>query len=451
MNKTLLTLALALCSICSPSVAEAAKPTMEIKSSYVEMMKPTNKTLNVVKDYKMKSSETLDQSEKMQMAIDDLAAKGGGNLVIPKGVYCFSRVYMKSNVHLLVDDGTIFRPTGGNEDKQVMLFFSTPGVKGKKGSDAPSVKETDFIENCSIRCSKKGGRYIVDYSHLVPTKGSGIRFIIASMVRNFYIADATIKDNYSVYCSIAFTPTGSKDVAGAKKWKISRPTNGEIRNCSIYKASPGYGLLQCHGANDLYFENLYSEGGVTLRLETGANTPQIGVYNIKARNLTCEKGKCTLMMGPHISQNGTVLVDGVVSNSCNFAVQIGAGFQVTEHKGNVVEKPGTFANDSRIINVHAIFGTETQLKLSTAWYLEPELFKYISSTEYLNQTEKWSTGPSCGAVIDKSGDGYTVTCENVTTEGFEFNANKVLTAADFAEREKNRKKILNELKTLISE
>ena len=60
---------------------------------------------------------------------------------------------------------------------------------------------------------------------------------------------------------MAPTSTRIKDVSN---WEVSRATNGTIRNCRIFNANPGYGLVQCHGAQSLHFEDIYAKGGVAL-------------------------------------------------------------------------------------------------------------------------------------------------------------------------------------------
>ena len=87
-----------------------------------------------------------------------------------------------------------------------------------------------------------------------PGSNGASRFIICRLVKNFLIADAVIKDNYTKFCGLTLVPTTTK---GGDKWEVSLPTNGEIRNCRILNANSGYGLCQLHGAQSIYFRNIY--------------------------------------------------------------------------------------------------------------------------------------------------------------------------------------------------
>lgn len=89
-----------------------------------------------------------------------------------------------------------------------------------------------------------------------PGSNGASRFIICRLVKNFLIADAVIKDNYTKFCGLTLVPTTTK---GGDKWEVSLPTNGEIRNCSILNANSGYGLCQLHGAQSIYFRNIYAK------------------------------------------------------------------------------------------------------------------------------------------------------------------------------------------------
>jgi len=129
------------------------------------------------------------------------------------------------------------------------------------------------------------------------------------MVKNFLIADLDVKDNFTTYCGITLTPLQTK--RESKDWPVSRATDGTVRNCRIFNASPGYGLTQLHGAQSVHFEDIYAKGGVTLRLGTGAVGDKTAIYDISARNVVNEDGRCAVMLGPHSAMNGVVKVDGV--------------------------------------------------------------------------------------------------------------------------------------------
>ena len=160
------------------------------------------------------------QSEVFQKAIDDLAAKGGGRLIVPTGTYQLAGVKLKSNVHLLFEKDTVIKPYWPEGTKTVVfnLDAERPANKRKMTPE----QERAYIENVSLR--GLGGCSIIDYSDRERSKGEGIRGVLAKMVKNFLIADLDLKDNFSAYCGITLTPMQTKNET--KDWPVSRATEG---------------------------------------------------------------------------------------------------------------------------------------------------------------------------------------------------------------------------------
>ncbi len=392
------------------------------EGAYEETMDPNGLTMNLRTDFGLvNDGAESNQSERLQKAIDEVSAKGGGRLIVPKGTYRFAKVYLKSNVHLLIEKDTVIKPYWPEGTKTVVFILDFEDTSGK----GPKKRGAEFIENVSIR--GLGGRFIVDYSDRERREGEGIRSVLCRMVRNFLISDLDIKDNFTVYCGLTMTPTRSQD-ENVKNWEISRATDGTIRNCRIYNASPGYGLVQLHGAQSLHFEDLYAKGGVTLRLETGAVGDHTAVFNITARNITNENGRCAVMLGPHSANNGLVHVDGVTARSSTYAVTIGRGnVKKAEQARNPDAKPGRFADGCSIRNIHAVFGKDAQVKTHEMMNIPEEYYDDLR----LRKVTKFFDGPSIGAVKDYTNGTYRVDIENVTLEGFKYNADKkILTPED---------------------
>lgn len=382
---------------------------LSAQAMYTETMDPKGREKNLKTHYKLiDDNAKKNQSGILRQAIDEMAEKGGGRLIIPKGTYCFSDIAMKSNVHLLIEAGTVIKPDWPQGEK-VCVFLFDPN----RGA-APDA----FIENVSIR--GVGGRWIVDYSNHYPGKGEGSRVVIFRMVKNFMISDLDVRDNCSVYSSMTLSPTSSRDPE-AKNWKVSRATDGTIQNCRIFNASPGYGLVQLHGAQNVHFENLYADGGVALRLETDTSFLHTGVFNITANHIVCENGRCAVMMGPHSAQNGKVTIENVTAIGCTYAVQLGkGGVKASALKTNPDAQPGVFAKGSSIKNIHAVFGTNAQLKNAAMQLIPEAYFKDLR----LWYDGKFLSGPSIAPVYDASEDQYDVIISGITAEGFTFNGDK---------------------------
>ncbi len=416
--------------MAATSVTAGEKVSLDLKSPYKETINLKGLSRNVVADYGMKSSEQADQSEKFQRAIDDVASMGGGTLVIPSGTFKFLNVYMSSNVHLLVDKGATLKPYFQNLNKGgVMLYFSSPDESSPK-----------YVENCSIRCLQDGERYRVDYSEY--TAAQKVRFIIARMTKNFLIADADIYDNFTTHCGVVFVPSSTD---GADKWEISRPTFGEIRNLSIFSAKTGYGLCQLHGAQTIYFENIYSNGGVTLRLESGAGGKYAGVFDVAARNVITESGRSAVMMNPHATTNGTVKIDGVLSKGSGIAVLIHGGFVDRKNKYIEGAKPGVYANDSEIVNIKAIYGENGQTDEKQIYACPPIAEEYAKFKMNHYGDPKSFVGPSSLAVLDCTNGNYTVTYRNIVSKGFPVECSEVVYESTIEDRKKLNNEIIASL------
>ncbi len=110
-----------------------------------------------------------------------------------------------------------------------------------------------------------------------------VRFVRGRMVRNFLIADANIIGNYTTCCGMVFVGS-DVDESTTTDWEVVCPTNGVVRDCKFTNASHGYGLCQTHAARQMLFEDLWCNGGVTLRLEAH-NGGHVGLFDIYGHNI----------------------------------------------------------------------------------------------------------------------------------------------------------------------
>lgn len=375
-------------------------------AAFKETMNPNGLTKNLRTDFGLIDDQAQhNQSDTLQNAINDLSAKGGGRLILPKGTYHFAGIYLKSNVHLLIEKDTVIKPYWPKGTKTVIFILDTS--KGAKGG---------HIENVSIR--GQGGSFIVDYSDRGSVQGEGIRTINCRQVKNFLISDIIIKDSYTTYCAVIFTPARDKE---ARDREVFRPTNGLVKNITSTNSSPGYGLVQMHAGDTIHFENLKAiGGGVTFRLETGAGGHNGGIHNITAKNLYCENGSSAVLLGPHKAQNGVVRIDGVTVKSCAYAVTMGPGYVEKRNQDDPFYKPGRFADGTTVKNIHAIFGTNAAISLKGLANVPRE---YLPELRFdpNDRVLKRVRGPSVGVVKDRTGDSWNPIIENVTSEGFKYN------------------------------
>lgn len=385
------------------------------KAAYKETMDPDGLTKNMKTDFGLVDDNAKsNQSDLLQKAINELSSQGGGRLIIPKGTYCFANVCLNSDVHLLIERDTVIKPYWPEGDK-VVVFNLTKYAASKR--DSKSLE--GHIENVSIR--GLGGSFIIDYSNRGRHAPGGIRAINCRQVRNFLLSDIYIKDSWTTYCAVIFTPARAKD---AREWKVFRPTDGLVRNLKSTNSSSGYGLVQMHAGDTIHFENLSTtNGGVTFRLETGAGAENGGIDNITAKNIYCENGLSAALLGPHKSQNGVVVIDGVIAKSCATGVQMGPGFIEKRNLGNPNYKQGKFADGTTIKNVHVIFGTNAPIALKSLGSIPEE---YLKDLRWEKSANNRLRGPSIAAVRDSTSDSWNPIIENVTSEGFKYNGGIVV-------------------------
>lgn len=221
-------------------------------AAYKETMNPDGLTKNLKSDFGLVDDNAKNnQSDLLQKAINAISAKGGGRLILPKGTYRFANIYMNSNVHLLIEKDTVIKPHWPRGEKTVVFLLNVyEGTQGKKKTTE------EYIENVSIR--GLGGKFVIDYSGREYTAGGGIRTINCRQVKNFLLSDIYIKDSFTTYCAVIFTPAKDTD---ARNREVFRPTDGLVKNLESTNSSPGYGLVQMHAGESIHFENLKAIGG----------------------------------------------------------------------------------------------------------------------------------------------------------------------------------------------
>lgn len=403
---------------------------------------------NLVTDYGVNNRDEMDDTVILNRAISDLSRKGG-KLILPKGQYFLDSVILLSNVHLEIEEGTVLLPTQLETRRNQRMF-----ELGR--SSAKTVK--------NISVTGSGSGFIVDF-----TKNSNNRLALFDIqnVSGFKLSNMTIRDNQTVFASILMN-------LSTNNGHVSWSKNGIIENIHQQNAHIGYGLVQFYASENVLFNNLSCEGGVTLRLETDNLTMKKvkkgGVDNIFAKDVKAINGLATVMVSPHFMPNGSFYMDGVYADSCAFAVRVERGFvEIFGEKGqskqdvsSAVESkigPGSvavtylrgagsrfasrikpefsdkaykqygfspgFFKDSYITNVHVKRGDNAHFKTPFLPYLPNDLRAVVT-----NVKGNIRKGSSIAAIYDSAkGEGvgmYNIEISNITTEGFKDNQHIII-------------------------
>lgn len=94
------------------------------------------------------------------------------------------------------------------------------------------------------------------------------------------------------------------------------PSNGDMHDVSNETAPRGYGPTQITGGDHLSFEDVSSDGGTAVRLETDGNGVP-GVHNVTIDGATCTNGNSALTLIPHGNPSSDVTATNVSANSCD--------------------------------------------------------------------------------------------------------------------------------------
>lgn len=267
------------------SITSPSNP-VEVQESdfYTETIGQVDTTVNLVDDYGADGTDIQDDSDALQAAINEMTTlQNGGRIIIPSGTFYFRDILLKSNVHLEIDPAATIKPAEPDHDRNYAIFHfgSLNGASG-----------IEHIQNVSIRPGGHG-RFAVDLQNLSNPKVRVVRLV---NVQNFLIGGFNVKDDNTKYNSLALTVV-------INKGEFSAPTDGVVKNISVVNAHHGYGLVQVQLAYHVLFKNLHSEGGSTLRLESGweqlSRLHPRGMDEIYGRNISNKNGYNAVLMAPH--------------------------------------------------------------------------------------------------------------------------------------------------------
>ncbi len=370
----------------------------------------TGVSKNLVDDYGAIPNDGKDDSQALQNAIDEVTAKtNGGKIYIPAGTFHLVNIDLESNIHLEFDKNVTIIPAADTSMGNYAIF--------QLGRDR------NYINNVQI--TAKSGKFTVDFRNVENVNGR-----VASLysVDNFQISGIKVLDDLTKFSAI----TG-----GISKYNgdYLMAKNGVVKDIEVHNAHYGYGVIQMQTGQNIFFKNLWGDGGVTLRFETGydkMNELQVGgVFDLYGKNIYCEKGNAAVMISPHATDNGHVEIDSIEAVNCGFAVRIGEGY-ATKKQDSLGIDGGYFANTSKVSNVKATYGTTAQVK--------SKHFKYMPCAERsLISAEKGPDGesyvaPSIAAIVNTSegtGEGkFTVTMTNVTSISFPNQPKDILYSED---------------------
>ncbi|MCL5244851.1 hypothetical protein M4I21_03460 [Cellulophaga sp. 20_2_10] len=327
---------------------------------------------------------TLD-SDILNNEIESLSNDGGGVIRIQKGAYCLRDIVLRSNIHLKIDPEATIEPdlSGDISNKNITIFV---------------VGEDFFIENVAITNVDEDSTETSTWfkSNIPEGDYGGVKFIEFGNVKNFKLSGVSVTDNFSKFSNIVLNLPAS-----LKTDEVS--TNGVIKNVFMTNMHVGYGVIQMQTGKTILCKNISGEGGITMRVETGAaGTNMVNektVDDIVVRNVYIKNGDAAMNFSPHRVDQGRVDVEKVVAVNSTHAIQVAAGFLDNNTDG--VDNIGTFDSRSYIGDITVTGGYGAQIKGKDYKYFSCEKRKELAEKCY-NPDDESVTGSSIGVVRDNS-------------------------------------------------
>lgn len=380
------------------TISVAVNAQIDLESNFYKKVEKKALTKDLVKDFGAKIELDSNVSEKLQKAINKVASKGGGIITIPKGIYALNSIFLKSNVHIVVDKDAVLNLKQVPNNNAIFIL----------GND-----ENPTIQNVSITCSEKNKKFVVDFQNC----GQEAIVVTLSNVDNFLISGIEIKDNYTKFSSITLKLAKNNN-------NYYFPTNGVIKNCSSLNSAYDYGLIQSQASKNILYKDLSSTGGVTLSFESEAkeaNNIQVGGNHMSiTRNIECKNGNTAILVSPQSVQNGILDIDGVTTESCGFALLIEKGTTPSTTIENATTQAGNYI-DITARNIKALAGDDAQISSKYIKYLPCDKRSKIKSNTDLTNNEQLASstntvGPAIGAVLTNTSIAAFIS--NVETVGF---------------------------------
>ena len=372
---------------------------------------PTPGAVNVTA-FGAKPNDTADDTAAFKSAIAKAATqliypagptgKPQGVVYVPAGTYRVCGVRPLSNVRIEFDAGatmqlgnvtcgspTILTLDGGTSN--VSLVGVGTSTTGKPAAASGWDISHSFTINADPAATGASPQ----------VRGIAVRWVTDALIQNVFTIQndsrtSTNRNTASTSTSPALTFYGLPTSTAASPQIPRRVT---LRNLYNVKSPVSYGAVQVSACVSCTFDGLFSQGGVTLRLETDAEEAYYlkththyysTVDRLSGSDIVSLNGRQAVTMSPHSQKNGVVTIDGVSMTSSVAAVRTNsarpAGLPL-----------GTFSSASSISDISATSGSQAQIQMagSVGWTLGKSQMAVDDSDAQF--TVQWSN-VSCGGL-----------------------------------------------------
>jgi hypothetical protein len=338
----------------------------------------------------------------------------------PPGIYRLSGLTFHDNVRLEVDAGATLQPPPNRPASPSTLW--TPMILWDSDAVKHPLTNVSIVGVNAVITPRKAataarlgaalsGFSMADYftMNIDPAETGSTNYatgINLVNVRYFLIKNVFSIQNQTLGQEEPITrwPTSSRAVLQLYSRRDSpvggpyyNPKDGRILN-QVNIASPrGYGPNQVNSAQNVEFDNLFSEGGTTLRLETDGSQTAAGlptrgsiVDGVRARHIVGLDCNRAVALVPHAQHNGSVVVSDVRAYSCAEAV-------VGRLQSNLSPSRRGDFGPVHVSDVLAVAGNKAQLEG--------------------RGSALWTVGPSASPILFDQQLGWAATVSGVASQG----------------------------------
>ena len=323
-------------------------------------------------------------SEKLNEEINKLSKKGGGIILLSKGKYYLKDIQLKSNIQIKIAKDVVLQPylDDRSEGKNILMF---------------DLGNALLVENVAITNYKEDDENSDTWFKIIIPQGNygGVKVAELGFLHNFKLSGFKIEDSYSKFSSIV-----SNLADNGNRNDISQ--GGIIKNIVATNTHVGYGIIQIQTGKRILCKNLDGQGGITMRVETGAKETNLvnekTVDDIVGRNITVRNGDAAVDLPPHRVDQGRVDIEKIIAYNSTYAVRISAGF--LDKKAGTVDNIGTFDSKSYIGDITATGGNNAQVKSKDFPFFSCEERATIAS--HINPDNESYQGRSIGVIKDNA-------------------------------------------------
>ncbi|WP_159086085.1 T9SS type A sorting domain-containing protein [Flavobacterium faecale] len=303
------------------------------------------------------------------------------------GNMTLGEIALSSNVHIDIKKGVVIKLKTTNG--RGLMFRG-----GKEVTDAAIENVKIYCSECSTLPSdnnKSAERYTIDMSSGTPDENCN--FVSFGKVTNFSLSQFYVIDNYTKINAITLATNVKDNTATGDVWTRSytvqaAPTQGDIKLGYLKNGHVGYGLLQVQAAKNVNFHNLTSQGGVSLRLESGSTIAVVpttegsaaNMDNLEGYNIVGINGWSAVTLSPHGRRHGAISLKNITAIGCSSAIRIIGGFQDRDVEGlpnfpTAKYKRGNFGSVTITGTIKHTYGTTAQLEGRDFSYFPQSLIK----------------------------------------------------------------------------